>query len=60
MARSAGFAQGYHSGGWAGAGFPEFTRFCNHGFPWKLQSRVNLSVAISARVHALYSRLLYR
>lgn len=35
---SAGFAQGYHpSENIPGAGFPEFTRFFNHSFPWKLQ-----------------------
>lgn len=34
----AGFAQDYHSElGKLGAGFPEFTRCCNHSFLWKLQ-----------------------
>ena len=35
---SADFAQGYHVLCFKDLGFPEFTRFFNHGFPWKLQS----------------------
>jgi hypothetical protein len=46
---SAGFAQGHHSGrSTSRVGFLEFTQFFNHGFPWKLQSCVKFSMAISA------------
>ena len=46
---SAGFAQDYRSEHYvSGAGFPEFTRCCNHSFLWKLQSGVNFSHAPTA------------
>ncbi len=32
-----------------GTGFPEFTRFFNHSFLWKLQSCVNLSMTIGTQ-----------
>jgi hypothetical protein len=31
------------------AGFPEFTRFFNHDFSWKLQPAVNFSVTIRTK-----------
>jgi hypothetical protein len=35
-----------------GVGFPEFTRSFNHGFPWKLHSGVNFTMAVGAQEHA--------
>jgi len=42
------------------AGFPEFTRFYNHSFLWKLQSGVNFPVAFWPPVTHPYSRPLYQ
>jgi len=35
------------------AGFPEFTRFFNHDFSWKLQPAVNLSMTIRTKQNTL-------
>jgi len=36
-----------------GAGFPEFTRFFNHSFLWKLQFGMNFPVAVRTQQDAL-------